>query len=383
MGRPRALVLALVGAGVALGLLMALLVARAGTRGPREPVRESAPCASPDVSEGELEPAFPPTSEADAAQHGERVALAPGAAGPLGFDEPGADEAVLQVRVLALESGRPFSGVPLRIETPAGELLPARRALGPKGDDPLRSDRAGRLDLVVPARQEFVLCANPQIQGSGPSARIPVRPLEPHSLRTVVLELVRAPDLFWHGRVLDAATGMPVREARLRPRRASGAPALCEARSGADGRVRFALASALVSTLRVEAPGFAPLVLELGRGHEREQGEELVRLQRSAALEVELHDAAGRALPGLELVLSGPALGEADGAFVPTQRSPERRAESDSDGRGLFTDLVPEFELELEVRRDALRLHHQRLPPLFAGERRLLRVEFAAAAEGH
>src|SRR5262247_3556061 len=155
MTAPRAWLLACI--ALAAGLWFAL--ARAPERGASARVsfdrQLEAPVRAAELAEPEL-PA-PALAAAPVTGEPERQALAPEPSSGSEFAELGADEAVLQVRVLTLESGEPIAHVPLRLETPEGALLPPLRVLNapPGSRAAALTDRDGRCDCRVPAGPEL------------------------------------------------------------------------------------------------------------------------------------------------------------------------------------------------------------------------------------
>lgn len=311
----------------------------------------------PAVAVGEpqpatLQPRAPPASAALVAPAplaqwppAERVELEPPALASVGtaFEELDEQHGLLQVRVLALETGQPLSGARVRLETPAGESLAtsaSRRARGGVHES-LLSDAQGRADFRVPAATPFVLHA--QFDAPlGSSARLDVRALEGGACRTLVVEVFGAADRSWCARVVDGESGAGLPGARVklgdgrRPR-----ASLFDAPTEADGSLRLALSSRVEYRVRVEAAGYAPRTVVVEAGHATQAEAQVIRCLRQAALEVRVSDAEQRPLAEFELALTlDPAWREneqPDGIRLSGPAALEAR--TDAHGRARFEAL--------------------------------------------
>lgn len=280
---------------------------------------------------------------------------------------PRAGQAVLQVRLLALETQEPLAGIPVLVEgpdgTPLSEPFPVRQAGAARES---RTDSAGRIDLLVPAERALVLHANAREPRAGPSALLPVEPLDSGQFRTTLVELVARPELLWCGQVLDARTLAPLSEARVGFRGTfSSHPC------GADGRIELHLAAEGVE-LCVSSPEHLPCTVAVGPGHGAPGFEQRLLLEPAATLDVIVLDSRGLALPGVRLRAGEQRTLGALGGYEPF--AGESRA-SDARGACVLRGLPTSAPLALGLWREGrLSQVEPIVPPLAPREWRTLVV---------
>jgi hypothetical protein len=151
---------------------------------------------------------------------------------------------------------------------------------------------------------------------------------------------------FW-GRVVTSTHSLPIQGARI--------IGLDEAEIGtrasdAEGRFNFLSESKPAPILRVDAAGFAPVLVELVPGHESIEQAMTIPLQRAATLEARLIDRNGAPLAGRVVKLSSPAhaLARPEGSYL--FHTPLSWSETTDDaGTCTLSDLPPEVALSLSV----------------------------------
>jgi hypothetical protein len=345
----------LVGVFALCGLAWWLYLEAAGRPDARR-TAEAAPSASARAAAAELPtPDLPHVPEPESA----RVEQEPGEPEPSAarFEELGPDEALLQVRVLALGSGQPLAGAKLRLETPAGASLARAHRPAARGTpaESLESDAQGRADFRVRAGEPYVLHTQFELP-PGRSARLEVRPVEPGQYRTVVAHVFATTERTWYARVLDGVDGRPVPDARAALLRGS-AKALAVPIAG-DGGVSLALPAG-GGSLRVWAPGYAEVETVTEEGHSGAEVAQRIELLRLAGLHVRAVDAGGSALEGC--VVQTNVFDDESPFVVRRDESSDGRGVTDAEGRCLLEGLPPREGFTLTV--------------LHAGRKRLARLD--------
>ncbi len=226
-----------------------------------------------------------------------------------------ANFARLDVRVLSSETGlavsqhriAALSGAQRDWEGRAGNGAVAR-----PGESAL-SDATGRATLYVNASQEHTLRSLDAWgrEFNGPTA---VAPLAAGATRALELRVPTEPDLIFVGRVIAADTQLPLAGARVRVEREIE-PSL---RSDERGLFTVRSRSWLEKEIRVAAPGYLPMDVELAVGHEREASAFVVTLGREASLVVNVFERPGEPAQGsVEVLLEDRAARSEVGKSMP------------------------------------------------------------------
>jgi hypothetical protein len=239
----------------------------------------------------------------------------------------------------------------------------------------------GRVEFELPVGVEFNLSASAEDGNAGYVHR-DIAALKPGERREIRLDLPTGFDIHYFGRVLAREDRHPLAGASIELLRAerwttwtaddvrvehSKETLLAEHRADAEGRFDLWLPSWKNPDLQVEAPGYAPVFLEVGTDHDVPERARDVLLSRSASLRVRLLDAGGVPLPdgAVRLWTESYHLGESDRGqvFLPSAGDPEWKGNADSTGVCLLQDLPPEVPLHVEVFRGTDRVRED-LPPI-------------------
>ncbi|MEQ1891424.1 MAG: carboxypeptidase regulatory-like domain-containing protein, partial [Planctomycetota bacterium] len=266
----------------------------------------------------------------------------------------GAANAMLHVRVVAAESRAALAGVRVTVHAEKGgsPSLSVESMRGTLTESP-RTESAGEVQFEVPAGEALRLSARGESGEAGQTSLV-LAPLAPGELCELVLELPTEPDLMFHGRVLDDASGAPIAGARLELREGIHAPALA-GESAADGYFQLRLGSWRHALLTVSASGYAQREVPVTSGHETPALACEVRLARHASLAVRLWDGAGAPVVGALVVLEPEEDAYAlEGGTIFTRRRGAGRVSATSDALGecRLEALPPDVLLRVEIQRD-------------------------------
>lgn len=350
---------------LALGL-GAWLVLRGSGAGPAEVVPANAPASAPSA-EPDVERAPPARLDADTAPSRASVEAQPTSA---------TRGATLVVRVLAQEDGAPLADVPVTVRP------------RPLASGDARTDPQGRVELDVVDGQALTVLVPHEAQRHGGAAR-QVEALAAGARAEVELRLPTRLDTEFHARLVDAQTDAPVASALVH-RQGLGAPTP-DAQRGhaghergpgvtpvdADGRFQLELATWDAVELCIHAPGWSLALVRPGRGHESVASEQVVRLVRAGALQVDVLDARGGALPDVQVEVTAKSswLRQDDNAFATYGfADPAWQAVTGPDGRAELAGLPARAPLELVARRGREELRSTSVPALEPGETRALEL---------
>lgn len=192
-------------------------------------------------------------------------------------------------------------------------------------------------------------------------------------------------DAFWC-RVVEAKTAAPIAGAALSNHEPGSwtklhrSSLLNSKPSGGDGliEVRAPLTSRIIA--RLNAPGYGPVILQVGPGHETADRALEIRLSVSAHLTVRLLDASNAPVPGARCRLATRpySIARPEGLSI-FSSDVEWSLDSDDDGICRFTDLPPAAPLTLEIRQGAKIVHREPVQLIFeAGEQRELERRLGA-----
>src|SRR5262249_55763125 len=124
---------------------------------------------------------------------------------------------------------------------------------------------------------------------------------------------------------------------------------------GPDGLFELWLPSWKHPDLRVEAPGFAAVLVEVAREHETQEKAMVVLLSRAASLHARLLDAGGGSIADGEVRLwtNGYNVAESDhgDAYLPSISESAWKESTDSSGQCMIQSLPPNVPLNVEILR--------------------------------
>lgn len=289
-----------------------------------------------DASAGALEPILaspptPPTAAAGTRETLERLPLtSPGSAKRERRARRPRD-AMLIVRTVAADSGRPLADVNIAVLDPVSRSASVRR-----------TDASGSVEYPVLSRLPLELHADGLEPFVARSETIRIEPMTPAERRTVVVRLTVG-GLRYFGRVVDRASGVPVEDALVGLRDEAGwtAEDVAQTRTGPSGQFEWVVSERRELELHVEADGFASAWGRVTRGHDSPAREHVFGLWRTATIRGRVIDGHGSPLEGI-LLWAGCEVEQLQ--VIPERRSGPLRPQSDP-GVSARTDEAGTFEL--------------------------------------
>lgn len=256
-----------------------------------------------------------------------------------------ANFARLDVRVLSSESGLAVSRHRIAALSSANRQWDGRAgngAVARPGESAL-SDATGRATLYVNASQPHTLHSLDAWgrEFNGPTT---VAPLAAGATLALELRVPTEPDLIFVGRAIAADTQLPLAAARVRVEREIEPSVASDERGFFTVRAR----SWLETSIRVVAPGYLPMDLELEAGHEHEATAFVVELGREASLVVNVFERPGEPAQGsVEVLLEDRAAHSEVGKSSPGRWSHGTTLE----GVARFTRMPSHVPLRVRVTR--------------------------------
>ncbi len=201
----------------------------------------------------------------------------------------------LDVRVVSRETGHGASQhriAALKGTAPKWEGRPGKGATAQPGESAL-SDAAGRATLYIEAGTDHTL-RSLDAWGLEAGGALPVAPLPAGATAELELRVPTEPDLVFVGRVIAADTQLPLAGALVRVER-EVEPSL---ESDKRGLLTVRARTWLEKKIRVAAPDYLPMDVELTAGHESEAAAFVVALGREASLVVNVFARPGEPAQG-------------------------------------------------------------------------------------
>ncbi|MEQ1893865.1 MAG: carboxypeptidase-like regulatory domain-containing protein, partial [Planctomycetota bacterium] len=245
-------------------------------------------------------------------------------------ERPGPAQALLRVRAVALESGAALAGLYLDL-VPLDEEDEEHEWRSSTQSDPARGLENDALVTRADGSAEFIVEAGfgYRLRGHGENGVADWNELDVGSLssgeeRAITFALPTRWTRLWEGRVVDAASEVPLVGAEVRVVVDSSGGSveeevtLAQGSSGSDGRVRLVLPAWQSAKALCRMSGYA---FESVHVREESEGNEpqLLPLHRYAALTVVVHERDGQPASGIELNLRrvpGPSIGLRSGEQV-------------------------------------------------------------------
>lgn len=271
-------------------------------------------------------------------------------------ERPGPAQAMLRVRAVALESGAALEGIELELlaldeEDEEHEWRSSTQTDPARGleNDVLVTRADGTAEFLVEAEFGY------RLRGQGENGLADEVVLELGSFaageeRTVTLALPTRWTRRWEGRVVDAASEVPLvgAEVRIVVRDGAGEFALdvplAQGTSGADGRAQLLLPAWETATALYRLPGYAPGSLWIGQGAREAEEPEPLPLHRLAQLTLVVQEHDGRPAAGVEL--------RTHLAGIVAELQPGRWAqETDASGLATFLELPSGCGLRVSLSR--------------------------------
>ncbi len=321
----------------------------AGTQGPAPSASNSVTLASPPHAGGE-HPAAPsqvPSSEATRTP----VDTAPAAATP--------STALLRVRTVSKENGKPLSGVRViaepRTARPGASFKFIEGSHATLNECP-RSAADGFAEIEVEANMACRVRSAGAVGGTE-FVQVDVDAIPAGETRDIVLELRSAMDLVFHGRAVDAASHEPVAGALVTIR--SGAiPEEADRKhsTDSDGRFEVLVQSWNHAALTLDAAGYASVLVLPSAAHETPATAFEVELSRPATLRVQILDVAGQPIEGASITARVPSYRLLQPGYF-GQLNPDVDADelfhanTGADGIAVLANLPPRAGLELSAAR--------------------------------
>lgn len=291
-------------------------------------------------------------------------------------DRPRAGEALLQLEVVALETGEPIPEVDVWLWTDEEvELATSAQgdpSCGLEGDDVVTDD-AGRAELIVVAGRAYgVLTHAPSGKADSSDLETAIEPLRDGEQRGVRLTLPTAWTRVWYGRAVDAESGLPIGGAQVEilipdhDEPVEALPVLARGTTDGAGHVSIRLPAWEIAAARCTAPGYHWSGCLVRAAADSFEDAAVVELRRPAALAARVLDAAGEPAPDVEVRLRAQGfdlLRDVGGPKV------EWSARPGANGICEFPELPAAVELAVEIRRGTRVLSR---PPGLIQERKLV-----------
>ena len=300
---------------------------------------------------------------------------------------PEAGEGLLRILVLARETREPLSGIHFFLSLASGPDSIAVEVRGTRtrtGDRP-QSTEEGRVDLIVPAGEEYVLRVRGGREVQHKELHVPA--LGAVEQRELTILLTTQNDLPFCGVVIDLGSGAPVARAEVLGLGGVRYPLGQGRRSerggfqvlpvDAMGRFDVLAATWREPAVRISAPGYSEQVIAVEPGHELPDQARVIRLLANANLMASVQDAEGRPLEGIWLRLKQPSV---------RGRPAEKVWEGTTDVEGACTlrDLPPRKRLTLALYQGGNLVHIEADPlELSPGEERTFEFTLGGGVELH
>ena len=298
-----------------------------------------------------VQPVPQPVEQAPLEGEGRREASRPHIEGGEGLEADEQEDAslgTLRVLVRSEETAKPLGGVRLFL-VPAGDdhwsTTHVEGARGKPGEGPV-TGADGLVEFEVPLGQAYDLKARRGQVYDEASDVVPA--FTAPETREIVLELPTVHGLPFVGRVVASETDEPVPGASV-----SIAGGFIEVSTDADGYFEAVVPPGRELHAEVEAPGYGPAIIEVGRGHEVLADALVIRLSLSARLDVLVLARDGAVLEGVEVRLS------TESYHLTQQNSPlwflgdlEWSCSTAADGRCSVTELPAFVPLKVRYEKD-------------------------------
>lgn len=269
--------------------------------------------------------------------------------------------AILEVRVVALETGRPLAGANVALYPKEGGDDARVQWLGGDPSQPPETDASGLARFhVVPdvAWQLWASLGETESAASGARAGESLEPFRAGERRAVTLRVRTIPDLKIVGRVIDGSSRAGVGGARVR---------FCKVMHSGDGQVRVDAVTELETDAggwfegeaaswrhlhgRVTAAGYGPAFVSLKHGHDRRESALVVELSRGATLRGRVLGAPDPGALAVRASAEGHALMARQEGVMMYAGEMVRKVAVEPDGRWELADLPPAVGLRLELLR--------------------------------
>lgn len=351
-------------------LLVALLLRAGGAHTSpaleRETIVHEAVGVGASSLELELGTTVAPVEQRESAVHAARTEASTKAAKP-------SEGPVATLVVLAVDkaSRAPLPSVRISIQLAPPASSSSTRVHGSKGTLGTAPVTAtdGRVEFELPLGVDLKLFARGADEHMG-SVSYDVSALTLGERRQLTIEFPTGNDLHYWGRVLARDDKSPIAGAKIELIRGEswstqvngGEPEwhwketlLTEHTTGSDGLFELWLPSWKHPDIRIQAPGFAVVLVEVGKNHDTPEKANVVYLARGASLRARLLDARAAAVTDstVRLWTESFHIGVLDhGEFgLPSIPESEWKASADSSGLCVLQDLPPDVPLHVELIR--------------------------------
>jgi carboxypeptidase family protein len=328
-------------------------------------------------------PVLEPASAAGQVPPREAIEPARTDVSPVEVAQVAEDGALLVVLAHDAASGAPLPRVRMTVMPRPPASSSSTHVDGTTGtlDSSPLSGADGRAEFELPSGVELRLMASGEEENVG-RATLEIPALTPGERREITVELPTRDDVLYFGRVLAREDRSPVSGAGIRLVRGqvwftqTGGEdgvehheeiLLQEQTTGPDGFFELSLASWKNPDIRIQAPGFAPVFLEIGREHDTPEKASVVLLARAATLRARLLESTGTAVADgvVRLWTESYHLGLSDhgGVYLPSSPDPHWEGRTDPSGLCALQELPPDVPLHVEVARGGQRVKRD-LPTL-------------------
>jgi hypothetical protein len=227
----------------------------------------------------------------------------------------------------------------------------------------------GRAEFELPVGVALSLSAHGEDEDVGNASR-EIPPLKPGEHRELTLELPTGDDLHYFGRVLAREDKRPIAGASVKllggerwsSQRDSGElkqdskeTLLADHATDPDGLFELWLRSWKYPELRIQAAGYATVLLKVGMEHDTPEKAKVVLLSRSASLRARLLDAGGLSVAdgAVRLWTQSYNLGESDHGevYLPSISESQWMESADPSGLCVLQGLPPDVPFHVEIFR--------------------------------
>lgn len=283
--------------------------------------------------------------------------------------------AELVVSTVSGSDGRVLAGVAVSLVAPegtTGSLMLGGVGTESAGHVAQSSDDDGRTLFDVESSVDFVLLAE-DVASNLCTDIIDVSALDPGERRAVTLKLVPGSGSRLYGRIQDCEGNVPLEGATVSVCRAVNASVIVGGTlyreqimrhviAGADGRFELAFPTWRRAYLWIRAPGFGPVLSEIRSDGGTLEKPQVVCVEKSAALEVQLTDGFGGPIAGAQVRVVARAAQIRNALGIPVfpiegLGDIEWKQRADALGRCRFDDLPARVSLRVDVALDGESRH--------------------------
>lgn len=297
--------------------------------------------------------------------------------------------AMLVVRAVDKASRAPVAGIRMSVYSPnLDQEFPAPNVDGSKGtlDTSPITAIEGRVEFDVPDGVDLLLAAYGDDESLGSFTEV-IAALGPGERRELTVEVPAGDDLRYFGRVLAREDERPIAGATIEL--VDGTKSFTPTRP--DGSFELSLNSWKGLELRIHAPGFGIVLVDVGTEHETLETADVVHLSRGASLHARLLDTSGASITDASIRVWTEAyllgIAEAEDWYVPsipesewrTNSSTSWKTSADSFGLYVLQDLPPDLPLHVEILRGE-QVVKRDLPPLSVAAGEVREVDWRIGA---